>query len=118
MRPHTTRRGRATSWPWPSGSGDSTRDMLGRVTVFASDEFYLVAGIDAAAASDHFESLDQAENGIGMVAAFTTSFVERRRDGQARHGFFQSVDGAPAWGYRAERGGDRDAAPRRRPVVV
>ena len=79
-----------------------THDVLGRVTVFASDEFYLVAGLEPPA-SVQFESLDQAENGIGLVAAFTESFVHDRAMEKLGTGFFQSVDGAPAWGYRAER---------------
>jgi NifB/MoaA-like Fe-S oxidoreductase len=82
-----------------------TLDLLGRVSVFASDEFYLVAGMTPPPAAK-FESLDQAENGIGLVAAFVESFVEQTEMAKLGTGFFQSVDGAPAWGYRAERGGD------------
>ncbi|HEY5438425.1 MAG TPA: DUF512 domain-containing protein, partial [Acidimicrobiales bacterium] len=52
-----------------------------------------------------FESLDQAENGIGLVAAFVQSFVEHTEMDKLGTGFFQSVDGAPAIGYRAPRGG-------------
>ena len=79
-----------------------TLDVLGRVSVFASDEFYLVAGMTPPPAT-HFESLDQAENGIGLVAAFAQSFVEGVVMEKLGTGFFQSVDGAPAIGYRAER---------------
>jgi hypothetical protein len=82
-----------------------TRELLGRVSVFASDEFYLVAGLTPPSATK-FESLDQAENGIGLVAAFVESFVERTAMAKLGTGFFQSVDGAPAIGYRAPRGGD------------
>ena len=82
-----------------------TQELLGRVSVFASDEFYLVAGM-APPPATKFESLDQAENGIGLVAAFIESFVEQTEMAKLGTGFFQSVDGAPAWGYRAERGGD------------
>lgn len=82
-----------------------TRELLGRVSVFASDEFYIVAGLPPPAA-DQIESLDHAENGIGLVAAFIESFVENSPMTKLGTGFFQSVDGAPAWGYRAERGGD------------
>jgi putative radical SAM enzyme (TIGR03279 family) len=80
-------------------------DLLGRVNVFASDEFYLVAGLTPPPATK-FESLDQAENGIGLVAAFMESFKGSRPMDKLGTGFFQSVDGAPAWGYRADRGGD------------
>jgi len=81
-------------------------EILGRVNVFASDEFYLVAGKTPPSASK-FESLDQAENGIGLVAAFVQSFVEETPMDKLGTGFFQSVDGAPALGYRAPRGGER-----------
>ncbi|HUX04155.1 MAG TPA: DUF512 domain-containing protein [Acidimicrobiales bacterium] len=80
-----------------------TNDVLGRVSVFASDEFYLVAGLTPPPATA-FNTLDQAENGIGLVAAFRQSFIEQRPMEKLGTGFFQSVDGAPAWGYRAERG--------------
>ena len=79
-----------------------TLEILGRVSVFASDEFYLVAGARPPAATQ-FESLDQAENGIGMVAAFVQSFVDSTVMDRLGSGFFQSVDGAPAIGYRAPR---------------
>jgi NifB/MoaA-like Fe-S oxidoreductase len=82
-----------------------TGEILGRVSVFASDEFYLVAGLTPPPATK-FESLDQAENGIGLVAAFIESFVEQTEMAKLGTGFFQSVDGAPALGYRAPRGGD------------
>jgi NifB/MoaA-like Fe-S oxidoreductase len=81
-----------------------SREVLGRVSVFASDEFYLVAGLTPPPATK-FESLDQAENGIGLVAAFRQSFIDQTEMDKLGTGFFQSVDGAPAWGYRAERGG-------------
>jgi len=81
-----------------------TNEVLGRVSVFASDEFYLVAGLTPPSATK-FESLDQAENGIGLVAAFCDSFNENSEMEKLGTGFFQSVDGAPALGYRAPRGG-------------
>ena len=77
-------------------------ELYGRANVVASDEFYLLAEY-APPDAQHYESLDQAENGIGMVAAFTTSFVEHAEMEKLGTGFFQSVDGAPAWGYRSER---------------
>ena len=86
-----------------------TLEVLGRVSVFASDEFYLVAGRTPPSAAK-FESLDQAENGIGLVAAFVQSFVEGTPMDKLGTGFFQSVDGAPALGYRAPRGGESDVA--------
>ena len=85
-------------------------NILGRVSVFASDEFYLVAGMTPPPATK-FESLDQAENGIGLVAAFVESFTGVREMDKLGTGFFQSVDGAPAWGYRAENGGREELEP-------
>jgi NifB/MoaA-like Fe-S oxidoreductase len=79
-----------------------TQELLGRVSVYASDEFYLVAGQTPPPAGE-FESLDQAENGIGLVAAFSESFANEKAMAKLGTGFFQSVDGAPAIGYRAPR---------------
>ncbi len=115
MRPHTSEEA-ARVVALAERVGELTRDLFGRRTVYASDEFYLVAGITPPG-EGHYESLDQAENGVGMVAGFTTGFVERAAAAKLGSGFFQSVDGAPAWGYRAERG-DCAAAPGGGPVVV
>jgi putative radical SAM enzyme (TIGR03279 family) len=79
-----------------------TAKLFGRVSVYASDEFYLVAGREPQSAGS-FESLDQAENGIGLVAAFLESFAGHAEMDKLGTGFFQSVDGAPALGYRAPR---------------
>jgi putative radical SAM enzyme (TIGR03279 family) len=79
-----------------------TRELFGRAKVFASDEFYLVAGLQPPG-TESFESLDEAENGVGLVAAFIESFAERSAMAKLGSGFFQSVDGAPAIGYRAPR---------------
>jgi NifB/MoaA-like Fe-S oxidoreductase len=78
------------------------RRHLGRTLVYASDELYLLAGVMPPSA-EHFDSLDQAENGIGLTAAFIDSFQEMSEMPQLGSGFFQSVDGAPAWGYRGIR---------------
>jgi putative radical SAM enzyme (TIGR03279 family) len=79
-----------------------TRELFGRAKVFASDEFYLVAGLQPPG-TESFESLDEAENGVGLVAAFIESFAQRSAMAKLGSGFFQSVDGAPAIGYRAPR---------------
>jgi putative radical SAM enzyme (TIGR03279 family) len=92
-------------------------DLLGRATVFASDEFYLVADAAPPAAAA-FDSLDQAENGIGLVAAFEESFIGIHEMERLGTGFFQSVDGAPAWGYRAERAAIEPAQGARDVLVV
>jgi putative radical SAM enzyme (TIGR03279 family) len=74
---------------------------LGRRLVFAADEYYLLAG-RAFPEAACYEGFPQHENGIGMAAAFAAAF----RAGAGHHrdrtgGFFRSVDGAPALGYRA-----------------
>ena len=97
---------RARSWRWPSDSRRSRSEILGRVSVFASDEFYLVAGATRRPRTK-FESLDQAENGIGLVAAFVQSFVEGTPMDKLGTGFFQSVDGAP--GARIPRPARRES---------
>jgi putative radical SAM enzyme (TIGR03279 family) len=79
-----------------------TRELFGRAKVFASDEFYIVADIDPPG-TESFESLDEAENGVGLVAAFAESFSQGTKMAKLGSGFFQSVDGAPAIGYRAPR---------------
>src|SRR5487761_1170080 len=94
-----------------------TEDLLGRARVFASDEFYLVAGRRPPAARAVAE-LDEAENGVGLVAAFERSFRTRAPMVALGSGFFQSVDGAPAWGYRAARAGADEVAAASRAVVL
>ena len=52
-----------------------------------------------------YEGYPQHENGIGMARAFADAFARPAADGPGgvRHGFFASVDAAPAEGYRAPR---------------
>ena len=76
--------------------------FLGKPLVFASDEYYLLAQRDPPDIGT-YQSLDLAENGVGLVASFVQSFLERIPTTKLGSGFFQSVDGAPAWGYRAPR---------------
>jgi putative radical SAM enzyme (TIGR03279 family) len=80
------------------------RRTLGRRMAFAADEYYLMAGRALPPERD-YEGYPQHENGIGMARAFTESFGSPGRDGPGgvRHGFFASVDAAPAEGYRALR---------------
>jgi putative radical SAM enzyme (TIGR03279 family) len=77
---------------------------LGRRLVYAADEYYLLADrpFPAARAYDEFP---QHENGIGMARAFIDGFTNPKKAGPGgvRHGFFASVDAAPAEGYRATR---------------
>ena len=92
---------------------------LGRRVVHAADELYLVAGRELPGVGA-YDTLDQAENGIGLWATFAQAFKRRRRSLSVRPGFFQSVEGAPALGYRAPHGGAATAtgAARARVVVL
>jgi hypothetical protein len=51
----------------------------------------------------HYEGCPQHENGIGIARAFADAFDHPGAEGPGgvRHGFFASVDAAPAEGYRA-----------------
>jgi putative radical SAM enzyme (TIGR03279 family) len=107
------------------------KKTLGRRLVYAADEYYLLANrpFPSAHAYDEFP---QHENGIGMARAFEDAFRSptKKGPGGVRHGFFASVDSAPAEGYRANRmtPESADAAvgdtallgrlPDRRPVIV
>ena len=77
---------------------------LGRRLVYAADEYYLLADRPFPAA-DAYDEFPQHENGIGMARAFLDSFTnpDKSGPGGVRHGFFASVDAAPAEGYRAIR---------------
>jgi putative radical SAM enzyme (TIGR03279 family) len=107
MRPHTAVEARAVV-DVARSYAQLCRELLGRPLIHASDEFYLVAGLDAPGVGE-LDSLDQAENGVGLVASFAQGFTDRLAHDSLGTGFFQSVDGAPAWGYRA---------PRSRPAVA
>jgi putative radical SAM enzyme (TIGR03279 family) len=93
------------------------RELLGRPLVFASDEYHLLA-LRPAPSADTFDSLDQAENGVGLVAAFVQSFASLSAMDKLGTGFFQSVDGAPAWGYRAPRTSVPDESTLSGPLTV
>jgi NifB/MoaA-like Fe-S oxidoreductase len=77
---------------------------LGRRMVFASDEYYLVAGRPLPPAASYGE-FSMHEDGIGMVRAFELEFDGETGDEAigVQPGFFAWVDGAPAEGYRAPR---------------
>jgi NifB/MoaA-like Fe-S oxidoreductase len=80
-------------------------EAVGRRLVYAADEYYLLAGrpfppIDA------YGDLAQHENGVGMAASFAAGLTDDPGGAGVEgtpSGFFQSVDGAPAAGYRAPR---------------
>jgi putative radical SAM enzyme (TIGR03279 family) len=79
------------------------QEALGRRVVFAADEYYLAARRPFPLL-ESYEGLPQHENGVGMAAAFEAAFLGRTDQALGvQSGFFQSVDGAPAEGYRAPR---------------
>jgi len=86
---------------------DRFLDVLGRRLVYASDEYFLLAGRPFPPL-EVYDDLPQHENGIGMAAQFARE-VRAELEGKAvdphgtRTGFFAWVDGAPAEGYRAPR---------------
>jgi NifB/MoaA-like Fe-S oxidoreductase len=76
---------------------------LGRPVVFASDEYYLISGRPLPPLEAYGEAA-QLENGVGVARTFEARFLGLSVPGATvTGGFFQSVDGAPAAGYRAER---------------
>jgi putative radical SAM enzyme (TIGR03279 family) len=102
MRPHTTAEAAAVVDAVEQWQGIYL-GALGRRVVQASDEYYLLAGRPFPPA-EQYDGFPQHENGIGMATAFAEAFRSGRRIEDTGHGgFFQSVDGAPAAGYRAAR---------------
>jgi len=79
-----------------------TEAHLGRTIVFCADECYLLAGRDLPPAA-RYGGFDLVENGIGVVRQMEEEYLGHRRRRDARGGFFASIDGAPALGYRAVR---------------
>jgi putative radical SAM enzyme (TIGR03279 family) len=76
---------------------------LGRRLIYAADEYYLLTNRPFPP-HQHYEGFSQEENGIGMASRFAAEFNGVRSPGGHTHGgFFQSIDGAPASGYRANR---------------
>ncbi|CAB4757138.1 unannotated protein [freshwater metagenome] len=76
---------------------------IGRRMVFAADEYYLLAGLPFPAA-ETYGDFSMHEDGIGMARAFEMEFKGESAAGiGVQPGFFASVDGAPAVGYRAPR---------------
>lgn len=78
-------------------------EALGRRMAFAADEFYLMAQRPFPPA-DHYEGFGMHEDGVGMARTFEAEFTGRVDEpSRPQSGFFASVDGAPACGYRAPR---------------
>ena len=103
MRPHTTAEALAvveTVERWQA----TFQEVLGHPMVFAADEYYLLAERPFPGA-EVYGDFGMHEDGIGMFRAFEAEFEGRTDSGiGVQPGFFASVDGAPAEGYRAPRG--------------
>jgi len=101
LRPHTQAEAAAVV----RAVHDAQTDFLaatGRRVVFAADEYYLLAG-ESFPHAETYGDWSQHENGVGMARRFHEEWHGRVEAAEAG-GFFQSVDGAPAEGYRAPRG--------------
>ncbi len=102
MRPHTRAEAVAVveavhDWQ------DVYQATLGRRLVHAADEYYLLAGLPFPPA-EHYDGFPMHEDGVGMVRTFEQEFRGLVAEPVgAQPGFFASVDGAPAAGYRAPR---------------
>ena len=118
MRPHTTEEAGQVIDLVESWQG-TFQSALGRRLVYSADEYYLLAGRPFPAL-ETYGAVAQHDNGIGMVAAFEARFRGRLDAPEGGPGgFFQSVDGAPAEGYRAHRAtGLTISARRDAPVTV
>jgi putative radical SAM enzyme (TIGR03279 family) len=107
MRPHTIDEARQTVATVHEWQQRFVR-AVGRRVVWASDEYYLLAGVPLPEA-EAYEGFPQHENGVGMVRAFEQAFETAlspsagNGGAPGRPGFFAWVEGAPAEGYRAPR---------------
>jgi putative radical SAM enzyme (TIGR03279 family) len=102
MRPHTRCEAEAVV-DLVEGWQTTFLTALGRHLVYASDEYYLLAGRPFPTL-ESYGLVAQHDNGVGMVRAFEARFHGRSDAPEGGPGgFFQSVDGAPAAGYRAPR---------------
>jgi putative radical SAM enzyme (TIGR03279 family) len=117
MRPHSLQEARDVL-SLVEAVSDAGARLRGRRTIFASDEYYLMAERPLRALS-YYADIDQYENGIGMAAQFLADATGARASSAARHsGFFQAVDGAPPWGYRSERSALDSPRSRERPTLL
>ncbi len=102
MRPHTPAEAAAVVELVEEWQGCFER-ALGRPVVFASDEYYLLASRPPPPL-ERYGEVAQHDNGVGMLRCFEARFAGRiDLPAGGPGGFFQSVDGAPAAGYRAAR---------------
>ena len=102
LRPHTRAEAEAVvelvaDWQ------DVFQLTLGRRLVHAADEYYLMAGRPFPDA-EAYDGFGMYEDGIGMARTFEADFSGLGVGVTGpQGGFFASVDGAPAEGYRAPR---------------
>jgi len=101
MRPHTVAEAGAVldcveAWQ------ERFLGVVGRRLVHAADEYYLQAGRGFPAA-EVYEGFEMCEDGVGMARAFEGEFQGADRERSRTSGFFASVEGAPALGFRAPR---------------
>ena len=108
MRPHTTAEAAAVLDCVHAAQADFL-DTVGRRVVFAADEYYLLAGRPFPH-PDTYEGFPMYEDGVGMASSFAVEFSGHETLRDRSGGFFASVDGAPAEGYRAPRTACGDAA--------
>ncbi len=102
MRPHTKKEAEQVI-----DIVEEWQDLFLQITnqriVYAADEYYLLARRPFPETKTYGD-FPMHEDGIGMARAFEKDFLNG--DSQVKHhrpGFFSSVDGAPAQGYRAPR---------------
>lgn len=115
MRGHSEQEAQEVFQIVKSFQNDAKR-ALGRRMAFLADEYYLLSG-EPFDAPDDYEGFPHLENGVGMAAALRLEMQEghllkeepvlvdqRAAMGKGPlGGFFQSVEGAPAFGYREPR---------------
>jgi putative radical SAM enzyme (TIGR03279 family) len=101
MRPHTLAEAQEVV-DMVEGWQVAFAEAVGHRMVYASDEYYLLAERPFPAL-DTYGVVSQHDNGVGMVRAFEAAMAGHELTGHGPSGFFQSVDGAPAVGYRAPR---------------
>jgi putative radical SAM enzyme (TIGR03279 family) len=101
MRPHTLAEANAvvdTVEAWQ----ERFLGALGRRLIYAADEYYLLTNRPFPAPV-HYDGVSLEENGIGLATRLAAEFRGVQMPGDGHSGFFQSIDGAPASGYRATR---------------
>ena len=78
------------------------KKIIGRHLVYAADEYYLLAQREFPLA-ETYESFEMYEDGIGMARALEVEFFGGDTGRESSSGFFASIEGAPALGFRAPR---------------